>query len=171
MSSKKEPKDLRIKHQLMVHFDYHPTHKELQIRYSYPFSREHELREQLIRYEESEIPVDLRNWLSCFSQFMADRIPQPETVRLPHAEVRPDISYGYLTVVVQDQSRANKVPLARLYYYEEVKPLSSKIEKQVYSERPNFNLTELDIAKRIREAVRKIAWKAYSELVGEHLMP
>ncbi len=170
MTSMKEAKNLQIKHQLIVHLDYHPTHKELQIRYSYPFSGEHELREQLIRYEESETPIDLRIWLDRFSHFMVHRIPQLRAVRLPHAEVHPDISYGYLTFVVQDQNRAAKVPSARPYYYEEVKPLGSRVEKAVYIERPDLSPEELSVAMHLRAAVRKIAWQAYSELVREYLI-
>jgi len=59
---------------------------------------------------------------------MRQRIPEPVSVRLPHAEIQPTIRPSGLTFVVLDQARATKEPIARLYYYEIVEPLGSNIE-------------------------------------------
>lgn len=157
----------------MVHLDYHPTNQDLQIRYSYPFSGEHQLLEQVIAFDCHAIPTELKEKLDWFSRAMAARIPRPVHVRLPHAIVTPDVFLGYLTFVVLDQKRAAVVPLARLYYYEEVKLppelLVERVERKVYVERRGFTKDERRVATQIRKFVRKLAWEAYRALMGTHL--
>ena len=161
-----------LKHQLNIHLDYGPHCFEawgLEIRYGYSFSGEHQLREQVIRTQASNLAPELKADLNTIYNALRVRIPEPEMVRLPHAEVLPSIQPAGLTFVILDQSRAAQWPIARLYYYEEAKPLGSRIEKRVYLEKRDWTTTELVVCDRIRESIRKIAWQDYERLMGHHL--
>jgi hypothetical protein len=61
--------------------------------------------------------------------------------------------------------------MARLYYYEEVGGLQSRIEGQVRMERPNWTPAELEVCERTRHGVRKLAWQDYERLIAGHLYP
>jgi hypothetical protein len=75
-----------------------------------------------------------------------------------------------LTLVVLDEARAPQVPIARLYYYEEVAPLASSIGDQVSIERSGWTVPELTICKRIQDPVRKLAWEDCSRLMEHRLL-
>ena len=161
-----------LKHQLNIHLDYGPHCFEqwgLEVRYGYHYSGEHQLREQVIRIGENHIEPNLKTDLAFIYKALKSRIPEPELVRLPHAEVKPTIRPAGLTFVVLDQTRAKALPIARLYYYEEVEPLGSCIERRVYLEMPDWTDAENTVCERIRESVRKISWKDYERLMGHHL--
>jgi hypothetical protein len=160
-----------LKHQLNIHLDYGPTCPDggLEIRYGYHYSGPHQLREQVICLKQSEIAGPLRKDLAEVYSALERRIPAPENVRLPHASIRPDVKSGGLTLVVLDQARAPTLPMARLYYYEIVASLNSRIEGQVRVERDGWTPTELEICVRIAEGVRKLAWQDYERLIGHHL--
>ena len=160
------------KHQLNIHLDYGPNVFEpwaLEVRYGYHYSGEHQLREQVLRIPSGEIGTQLAADLKELYEALRRRIPEPEMVRLPHAEIQPQILPTGLAYVVLDQARAAELPIARLYYLEEVEPIGSRIERRVYLERPDWEQTELALCKRVREAVRKLAWEDYSRLMGHHL--
>ncbi len=160
------------KHQLNVHLDYGPQCFEpggLEVRYGYHYSGEHQLREQVVRIPPATIAPELKTDLDALYEILRRKIPEPEVVRLPHAAIRPTIRPAGLTVVVLDQSRAAQLPIARLYYYEEVDPLRSRIERRVYLERPGWSAPELQVCDRVRETVRKLAWQDYSRLLEHHL--
>ncbi len=122
-----------LKHQLLIHLDYAPTPGGLDIHYSYPFSGEHKLNEQVIRINRENIPPTLKQQLDAMVEALKARIPAPLPVRLPHAEAMPSIRTGTMTLVIQDQTRASILPVARLCYYEELEELESKIEKRFIS--------------------------------------
>ncbi len=160
------------KHQLNIHLDYGPQCFELgglEVRYGYHYSGEHQLREQLVRIPAAELQPALKSELDVLYETMRQRIPEPASVRLPHAEIRPTIRPGGLTFVVLDQARATKLPIARLYYYEIIEPIRSNIERRVYLEQADWTEEELETCKGIRDKVRNIAWEDYSRLIGHHL--
>jgi hypothetical protein len=159
----------RLKHQLLVHLDYSPPPIRLDVRFSYPFSGDHVLREQVLSFDQASIPTHLRTDLDAIVRFLLCRIPRPADVRLPHAKVTPTIERAVLTVVAQDQNRAVVVPLARMYYRETVHELGSMNEKQIRVERPDLSADELRLAKRVAAAARRIAWQAYSRTMAAHL--
>jgi|SRR3972149_10143605 len=167
-----EEKRTSPKHQLNIHLDYGPHCFEqwgIEIRYGYHYSGEHQLREQVIRIGANRIDPELKKDLSSIYEALKNRIPKPEAVRLPHAEVTPKISPAGLAFVVLDQARAKALPIARLYYYEEIEPLGSRIERRIYMEKPDWKDAESEVCERVRENVRKIAWKDYEHLMGHHL--
>ena len=129
----------------------------------------HQLREQLTRIPAAELHPALKHELDLLYEAMRQRIPEPVSVRLPHAEIQPTIRPGGLTFVVLDQTRATKLPIARLYYYEIVEQIRSNIERRVYLEQPDWTDEELETCKGIRDKVKKIAWEDYSHLIGHHL--
>lgn len=104
-----------IKHQLFIHLDYSPVPGGLEIRYSYPFSSPHVLREQVITIPIHEIPAEVKVELDNIVDALSARIPTPTSARLPHAEITPTLRKAVTTIVIQDQ-RPNRTPLARLYY-------------------------------------------------------
>lgn len=157
-------------HQLLIHVDYEPAPGGLEIRYSYPFSRPHELREQVIRIPRKDIPEKLRVELDTIVQALADRIPAPDPARLPHAEFVPEIRRAIATVVIQDQ-RPNRTPLARMYYHEEIKEIGSRIEQQVRMNPQDFSDRVKESWWRLRAAIKGIAWKDYKRLVRAGLFP
>jgi hypothetical protein len=161
-----------FKHQLSVHLDYGPTCFEpggLEVRYGYHQSGVHELREQVIRVRASDIAPELRFDLAELYAALEKRIPIPEAVRLPHAAVQPEIQPGGLTFVVLDQSRAAALPIARLYYYEVIAPLESRVERQVRAEKPDWTDLERTVCFRVQASVRKLAWADYQRLMGHHI--
>ena len=163
---------MSLKHQLNIHLDYGPHCFELwglEVRYGYHYSGEHQLREQVIQIGANHIEPELKTALDSIYEFLKSRIPEPAAVRLPHSEVRPKVRPAGLTFVVLDQSRAQALPIARLYYYEEIEPLGSRIERRIYLEKPDWKETEHVACERVREDVRKIAWKDYEHLMGHHL--
>ena len=80
---------------------------------------------------DTEITDDFRRQLDFIYRALEGRIPVPASVRLPHAEVMPTVQAGILTFVAVDQSRSDEIPLARLYFNEDVAALRSRVEGQV----------------------------------------
>lgn len=160
-----------FRHQLNIHLDYSPNcfgQYGLEISYGYNY-REHHLREQIILIGANDLEPELKMDLDSIYQALTNRIPEPEAIRLPHAKVKPKIIPAILTFVVLDQTRAKALPIARLTYYEEVEPTGSRIERRIYLEKPDWTDTEYEVCKRVREKVRKITWKDYQHLMGNHL--
>ena len=161
-----------LKHQINIHLDYGPHCFELwglEVRYGYHYSGEHQLREQVIRIGANHIEPKLKIDLDSIYEALKSRIPEPEAVRLPHAEVKPTLRPAGLTFVVLDQTRAKVLPIARLYYSEEVDPLGSRIERRIYLEKPDWTGTEREVCERVRKSIRKIAWNDYERLMDHHL--
>jgi hypothetical protein len=161
-----------LKHQLNIHLDYGPNCFEawgLEIRYGYHYSGEHQLREQVVRIQAADLKPELKANLNAIYDALRCRIPEPDIVRLPHAVVRPSIRPAGMTFVVLDQTRADRLSIARLYYYEEVAPLGSRIERRVYLEQPDWSCEEREICNHIRDVVKKMAWQDYERLMGHHL--
>ncbi len=163
---------MALKHQLNIHLDYGPHCFELwglEVRYGYHYSGEHQLREQVIRVGADHIEPKLKIDLDSIYEALKGRIPEPERVRLPHTEVKPTVRPAGLTFVVLDQTRAMTLPIARLYYYEEIEPLGSRIERRIYLEKPDWTSAENEVCEGVRESIRKLAWKDYERLMGHHL--
>ena len=123
-----------MKHQLNIHLDDFGPHlptRRVEVRYSYPHAGRHSLREQVLVLESSNISPRLRTDLDMLYGALTARIPSPESVRLPHAELTPIIEPAILTFVVLDQFRAAELPIARLYFYESIPALRSRFEDQV----------------------------------------
>jgi hypothetical protein len=163
---------MEYRHQLNIHLDYGPQCFQvggLEVRYGYHYSGEHQLREQVMLIPEERLEPGLRADLDQIYAALAGRIPEPDVVRLPHAEIRPTIRTTGLTFVVLDQTRAVQLPIARLYYIEEVPEVGSSIERRVYIEQPHWTVEEREVCDRVRQRVRKLAWEDYSRLIGHHL--
>ena len=161
-----------LKHQLNIHLDYGPHCFELwglEVRYGYHYSGEHQLREQVIQIGANRIEPELKAALDSIYESLKSRISEPTAVRLPHSAVKPMVRPAGLTFVVLDQSRAKALPIARLYYYEEIEPIGSRIERRIYLENPDWKENEHVVCERVREDIRKIAWKDYERLMGHHL--
>lgn len=158
----------RVKHQLLIHLDYGDTLASLEIRYSYPFSVPHQLPEQAIAVPKAKIPGPIKKDLDYLYRQMRGRIPAPTRVRLPHAEIVPQIRPAIMTVVVQDQQRHTQIPLARLYYHEEVPRLRSSIEAQVRMGPADFSVSERAAWERLRVKIKRMAWEHYTHLVREY---
>ena len=158
----------RVKHQLLIHLDYGDTLPSLEVRYSYPFSTPHQLPEQAITIPKAKIPGRIKKDLDYLYQQIRGRIPAPTPVRLPHAQIVPDIRPAIMTVVVQDQQRHSQIPLARLYYHEEVLKLSSRIEAQVRMGPAEFSGSERAAWERLRIKIKRLAWEHYVNLVRKY---
>ena len=164
---------MHLKHQLNIHLDYGIQCFEsfgLEIRYSYHYSGAHKLREQVMRLKVADIEPELKADLDTIYEALRQRIPEPDIVRLPHSEVQPDIRPVGLTFVVLDQARSALLPIARLYYYEEIESLKSSIERKVYLEKPDWNENELKVCKRVKNTVRRLAWQDYERLMDHNLL-
>lgn len=153
-----------IKHQLVIHFDYGGGVEGVSIKYSYPFSEPHEIPEQTVVISPSDIPSDVRVDLNALEAALTCRIPAPDSVRLPHAEIAPTIRNCVITVVVQDQRRRN-IPLARMYYLLEVTEIGSRKEHQVRIEPNDWSGAELECWSRLKSFAKRVAWKDYSNRV------
>ncbi len=72
----------RLPHNLPIHLDY--ADHVLELRYSYPFSRPHRLREQVISIAPADIaPPILKELLFLRDELLA-KLEPVEPVRLPH---------------------------------------------------------------------------------------
>jgi hypothetical protein len=160
----------RVKHQLLIHLDYGDTLPSLEVRYSYPFSTPHRLPEQAIAVPKAKIPGPIKKDLDYLYRQMSDRIPPPTPVRLPHAHIVPDIRPAIMTVVVQDQQRQTQIPLARLYYHEEVLKLGSRIEAQVRMGPADFSGSERAAWERLRVKIKRMAWEHYVHMMREYFL-
>jgi len=89
---------------------------------------------------------------------------------LNNAEIIPSIQIGVMTIVVQDP-RPNYAPLARLYYFEEIREIGSRIEGQVRMEPKDFSESERASWKRLRAHIKRKVWEDYKRLIGAHLFP
>lgn len=141
----------------------------VEVRYGYRYSGPHELREQVLRVPSKDMEDDFRECLMGLYRAVERRIPTPNVVRLPHAAVTPAVESGLLTFVVLDQARASTLPFARLYYYETVAPLDSRIEREIRVERDNWTAEEIHCCFDVAHRVRKLAWRDYERLMGYHL--
>jgi hypothetical protein len=70
--------------------------------------------------------------------------------------------------VIQDPRRAADLPIARLYYLEQVQELESQIEKEVRMKRVDFSDSELSAWKSLRAMVKEVVWNHYTALVGAY---
>jgi hypothetical protein len=135
-----------LKHQLNIHLDYGIQCVEvggLEVWYGYHYSREHQLREQVIQIPAAKLDPDLKSDLDAVYEMLRIRIPHATPIRLPHAEIVPTIRPGGLTFVMLDQAREEQLPIARLYYCEIVETIRSNIERRVYLQRPDWTEDEL----------------------------
>src|SRR5579864_8757890 len=89
----------RVPHQLITHRDWHPDGL-LEIRYDYPFSEPHALREKVIRISAAEIAPERRADLEHLRSALLRRL-EVAPIRVPHEEIRPTVNPGILTVVTR----------------------------------------------------------------------
>jgi len=156
-----------LKHQLLIHLDYSLTSDDLEVRYSYPFSGEHKLPEQVIRFSGDTIPNSIRSELLKLVEWLLSSIPKPEAVRLPHVQAEPTITPGVVTIVIQDQERSQALPIARAYYLEEVAPIGSRVERSVHKERGEFPAVQRESWNRLRQLIKGLAWRDYQRLFSK----
>jgi hypothetical protein len=163
----------RIKHQLTIIAEYgsYTAYRAVNVRYSYQFSTPHGLREQVVQVELDSLPPTLRDAFEKLRQALLRRVPPPQPVRLPHAEITPTVRETGITVVVQDQQRADEIPHVRMYYLEEVSELQSRQEFEVHMRPGDFSEWERQQWEVIRDGCKRIAWTDYRKLVREHLFP
>jgi hypothetical protein len=146
----------RTPHQLLVHLDWFPEGR-LEIRYSYPFAGQHELREQLITVATGDIPSDVREPLEQLrARLRARHTALP--VRFPSQEITPKVHDGILTVVTRDQRRS--LPIARLYLHETIEGVS-KVEKEARMESSDFGTDDLVAWRKVRQWANGKAWEDY----------
>ena len=151
------------KHQHKIWIQYHLESDHAVISYGYPDSYPHRLPEQRIDIKLSKLNEDLRRNLCVLHEKVASKIPEPESVRLPHAIIKPEITYGYFTLAALDQDRANELPLCRLYYHEDVKVIPSRVEKFIRITKPEMDEELLSIAKKTSKQLRKLVWEHYKK--------
>ena len=160
----------RPRHQLTVSIQYKATSDEAFLSYSYPYSSPHELREQRLEVQPSTMNLELRTTMDSLVEAVAERITVPAPVRLPHAQISPDLWLGWFTLAVQDQASSRELPACRLYYYEEIRELDSRIEKDIKLERSDLSDIELSLAQRASTMLRKLAWDDYRRRFAEHFL-
>lgn len=148
-----------VPHQLIIHVDWHPD-GTLEIRYDYPFSAPHTLREQVIRLAPEEVPPQCRSDLTEIRNSLRARL-DVRPIRIPHGEVTPTVRDEILTVVIQDQRR--KLPIARLYCDERAEQLGSHVERELRMEASDFTPTQRVVWKRIQEKIKGRAWKDFQK--------
>lgn len=137
----------RMKHQLIIHLDYSPDvlSPPSEIRYSYPLSGPHELKEQVVHVSAAEISNQVKESLDDLREALLGRI-EAKSVRLPHAEITAHVRPTIMTVVIQDQRR-DDIPCVRMYYLEEIEEIGSRVEKQVRMEPRDFNPFEREAGR------------------------
>ena len=152
-----------VPHQLITHFDEH-SDGTLEIRYDYPFSTPHHLREQVIRLAPDEVPPRLRTDLKELRGWLRARL-DVRAVRIPHGEITPTVRDGILTVVIQDERR--KLPIARLYCYETTEQLGSQVERELRMEASDFTPAQRAVWKRIQQEIKGRAWKDFQAKLSD----
>jgi hypothetical protein len=155
-----------VQHQLSIHIDYSLSSGELEIRYDYPLSELHPLKEQVIRAPRSDIRPEFQSDLEYLAEAIAERIPKPKAVRVPHAKIIPSIRKSIMTIVIQYQQRKDRMPIACMCYLEEIEEIESREDKQVGLEREGFSPQELEVWDHLSKAIRKITWEDYKRLLG-----
>jgi hypothetical protein len=164
----------QLRHQLNIHCDYGPNAAKpdtLSVKYGYHYSGAHQLRQQSVEIPIANVDRKLRSALDSIVNVLVSRIPPSQTVRLPHAAIVPVIEPASLTFVAQDQARPATIPLARLYYYETVAVLDSRIEAQVRVTRTEWTPPQLATCQRTISAIKAMAWSHYKSLVKQHHFP
>lgn len=154
-----------VKHQLFIHLDYHPDGK-LEVHYHYPLSAP-PIPEQTVTLRESAVQNKLKGDLDFVKECLIERIP-PKSIRTPSAEIRPSIIPKITTIIIQDQTRSNEVPLARLYYLETVEEIGLQVEKQIEMNRSHFVGDKRLAWERIRAKAKGIAWQDYKCKLGRY---
>jgi hypothetical protein len=146
----------QVPHQLLVHLDQHPEGR-IEIRYCYPFSRPHELQEEMIVVAAHNVPVLVRDSLEYLRGRLRAR-HKVEPIRFPHREILPNVQDGILTVVTRDERRS--LPLARLYLYETINNVS-KVEIETRMESGDFGADDHEAWQKIRQWANGRAWNDY----------
>ena len=90
--------------------------------------------------------------------------PRPNPVRLPHADLRPEIKLGILTVVIQDATR--EIPVARLYVSEQVALLHSRREVELRLDPGHWTKEQLASWRRLEQQIGAIVWPHYLKRIG-----
>jgi hypothetical protein len=163
-----------FRHYLDTHVDYWVDGAgsltgDIEIRFGYHFSGEHHVREQVLRIPPAALSQKERELLLGVIQVLVGRIPEPKSVRLPHATVIPRIRVGGFTFVAQDQRQATILPVGRLYYQEIIPELASQVEKQIRLERADWPDSSRHMTGRLRAWVRSRAWQSYAALIAPYL--
>jgi hypothetical protein len=130
------------------------------VQWSYPHSAPHEIRQQTIRFLSADLTTDVLTALESLVGTLRARIRTQEVV-LPSRRVRPRIRLGITTIVVQDQTRTAELPLARMYYIEEIAGTGSSHEGEVRLESGEFSETDRGHWDVLRSWAKKRAWEDY----------
>jgi hypothetical protein len=86
---------------------------------------------------------------------------------MPHTTpFMPHIIPTIMTVVIQDQRRAQEIPHARLYYLETIDEMKIRTEKEIHMKPNDFSPDERRIWEHIRDGAKGIAWKDYTSRMG-----
>jgi hypothetical protein len=144
----------RVPHQLIVHLDWHPN-GILEIRYNYPFSWPHTLREQLIRFSPDEVPSHVSADLGHLRSALRARL-NVASIRVPHDTIVPTVQEGILTVVTRDQRR--DLPVMRLYCYEVAEKLETRVERELRKEASDCSPDHRATWERVRQWTNGKAW-------------
>lgn len=158
-----------VPHQLTIGLEYQPD-GALEVLWRYPYSRIHVIKQQTVRVEGHEIQPEVRRSLDTLAEALTQRI-QFDLVRLPHREVSPLVSPGVLAVALQDRSRANELPAARMYYIEEIAEIGSRAVRVVRVEKDDLSPDELAATDILRRRSKAIAWEDYNKRFLKPLGP
>jgi hypothetical protein len=151
----------RVPHQLTIGLEYHPE-GAVEVLWRYPYSQLHVIKQQIVRLESHEVPPDMQRALDTLAEALKQRI-HVDPDRLPHREVAPSMSPGVVAVALQDRSRANELPAARMYYNEEIAEIDSTKMRVIRLEKDDFSPAELAAADVLRTISKEIAWKDYDK--------
>jgi hypothetical protein len=151
-----------VPHQLLVHLDQHPN-GDVEIHYSYPFSGDHPLPEQIIRFASGGSPGHVTTDLNEIRASLRSYI-QLKPIRVPHGQVTPRLQDAILTVVTRDERR--RLPIARLYCREIVPEFRSPVEREGKMEADQFPDNLRDAWTRIRQWANGVAWKDFEQKIG-----
>jgi hypothetical protein len=151
-----------VPHQLLVHLDQHPN-GDVEIHYNYPFSGDHPLAEQIIRFASGGSPEHVTTDLNEIRASLRSSV-ELKPVRVPQGEVTPRLQDTILTVVTRDERR--RLPIARLYVLEIASELRSAVERESRMDADQFPDNLRDAWTRIRQWANGVAWKDFEQKIG-----
>ncbi len=149
----------RVPHQLTIGLEYHPD-GAVEVLWRYPYSQLHVIKQQIVRLESHEVPPDMQRALDTLAEALKQRI-HVDPDHLPHRDVTPSVSPGVVAVALQDRSRANELPAARMYYNEDIAEIDSTQMRVIRLEKDDFSPAELEAADVLRTKSKEIAWEDY----------
>lgn len=152
----------RIRHQLTIWLDYMPSDDDaVEVNSGYPHSAPHDIPQQRIRFPRDSMTPEAKAALDAIDQALLDRVAA-KSVRLPSRSVRPSTRRAYTTIVIQDQTRSGELPIARLYYDQQIRQTGTSVNDEVRMESGDFSSDELRQWQTLRGWAKRVAWEDYN---------